>query len=84
MQRILLITKVTGSGQALAWPPLSRQAAQQRRGAADCGEYRQAAGAVAEELASLFRFHIHQRHSAFLAFVDAKCRKRTYSRHVFD
>ena len=41
------------NGQKLAisiMRPGDHQAAQQRRGAADCGEYRQAAGAFAQDL----------------------------------
>jgi hypothetical protein len=76
-----------GARQRLAYAyyenELGSQVAQQRCGTPDCGSHRQAARAVAEGLAPLFRFHsFRQRHSAFLAFVDAKCRKRTYSRHV--
>jgi len=64
----------------IACQKLSNEATAQRD-APDRGERGEVAGAVAEGLAVFFRFSgFHQRHSAFLAFVDAKCREHT----VFD
>jgi len=49
------------------------------------GQRGEAAGVIAEELAPLFPFlSFREWHSTFLAFVDAKCRKRTKCGHVFD
>ena len=42
------------------------------------GQRGEAAGAIAEELAPLFRFlSFREWYPTFLAFVDAKCRKHT-------
>jgi hypothetical protein len=45
-----------GNGQAISRQAISRQLAHKRPGAADRGEYRQAAGAVAEGLIAALQF----------------------------